>query len=58
MTNIAYRFRLFTADSIGAYTIVYASTQYEALADLRRQLAPWEQTVPLHGPNRNSDSFI
>jgi hypothetical protein len=53
MTTTAYRFRLFTAESTGAYTVAHAATQAEALADLRRQLAPWEQAAPLHGPSRS-----
>ena len=52
-TTTAYRFRLFTTESVGAYTVAHAATQAEALADLRRQLAPWEQVAPLHGPSRS-----
>ena len=57
MTSIAYRFRLYTTDSIGAYTVAHAATQAEALADLQRQLAPWEQIAPLHGPSRSAQWF-
>ena len=53
----AYRFRLYTADSVGASTTVRADSQAEALADLRRQLAPWESAAPLHGPCRSPWSF-
>jgi hypothetical protein len=49
----SYRFRLFTRDSVGAYTTVRANSQREALADLSRQLAPWEFAAPLHGPNQS-----
>lgn len=47
-----FRFRTFTRDSVGAYAVVRASSQAEALADLCRQLAPWESAAPLHGPSR------
>lgn len=53
----AFRFRLYTADSVGAHTTVYASSQAEALADLRKQLAPWESAAPLHGPNQTPGCF-
>lgn len=53
----AYRFRLYTAYSIGAYTTVHAASQAEALADLLRQLARWEHAAPLHGPDRSPGSF-
>jgi hypothetical protein len=49
----AYRFRIFTADSVGAYTVAHAASQAEALADLRRCLAPWESAAPLHGPSQS-----
>jgi hypothetical protein len=55
--NTAYRFRLFTVDSIGASTSVRAASQAKALADLTKQLAPWESAAPLHGPNRFPWSF-
>ena len=48
----AHRFRLYTAESVGAYTYVLATCQADALAELRRQLAPWEFAAPLHGPSR------
>ena len=47
----AFRFRILTRDSVGAYTLVRAASQGEALADLQRQLAPWETAAPLHGPS-------
>ena len=56
-TLTAYRFRLFSRDrvtqvaAIGAYTLVAASSQAEALTALQQQLAPWETAAPLHGPN-------
>jgi hypothetical protein len=62
MTN-AYRFRLFTYQdggrtiSAGASTTVHATSQAEAETALRRQLARWEHTVPLHGPARNAYSW-
>lgn len=52
-TTNAYRFRVYTSDSIGAYTVVYAASQDEAVEDLCRQLAPWEQVAPLHGPSKS-----
>ena len=56
-TTNAYRFRLYTAESVGAYTIVHGATQSEALTDLRRQLASWEKAAPLHGPSRSAHWF-
>jgi hypothetical protein len=53
----AYRFRLYTTNSIGAYTVAHAVTQAEALTDLQRQLAPWEKVAPLHGPSRSPQWF-
>jgi hypothetical protein len=47
----AYRFRLHTADSIGAYTTAHGTNQADALAALRTVLAPWEFAAPLHGPS-------
>jgi len=47
----AFRFRILTRDSVGAYTLVRTACQAEALADLQRQLAPWETAAPLHGPS-------
>lgn len=52
-----FRFRTFTRDSIGAYAVIRASSQAEALADLLSQLAPWESAAPLHGPSRSTRSF-
>jgi len=49
----AYRFRLYTSESVGAYTVVHAASQADALADLQRQLAYWEKVAPLHGPSRS-----
>ena len=48
----SFRFRLLTRDSVGAYTLVRATSQSEALADLTRQLCRWETAAPLHGPSR------
>lgn len=56
-TAIGYRFRLYTADSVGAYTYVHAASQSEALADLQKQLARWELAAPLHGPSRSPQWF-
>jgi hypothetical protein len=53
----SYRFRLYTSDSVGAYTTVRAACQADALADLRRQLAPWENAAPLHGPSQTPQWF-
>lgn len=53
----AYRFRLYTNESIGAYTVVHAASQADALADLKRQLAPWEKVAPLYGPSRSVQWF-
>jgi hypothetical protein len=47
-----FRFRILTRDSVGAYTLVRAASQGEALADITRQLCPWETAAPLHGPSR------
>ena len=47
-----FRFRILTSDSVGAYTLVRATSQAEALADLTRQLCRWETAAPLHGPSR------
>lgn len=58
MTSTAsYRFRLYTSDSIGAYTVMHAACQAEALADLQKQLAPWEKAAPLHGPSKSPQWF-
>lgn len=57
MTTAPFRFRLYTAESIGAYTTVHAASQAEALADLLRQLPRWEHAAPLHGPSRSPASF-
>ena len=51
-TFTAYRFRILTNDSVGAYTLVRASSQAQALAALLQQLAPWETAAPLHGPSQ------
>ena len=54
MANLtSYRFRIVTSDSVGAYTVVHAVSQADALADLKRQLAPWETALPLHGPSQS-----
>jgi hypothetical protein len=52
-TIFAFRFRLVTSDSVGAYTVAHAASQAEALADLQRRLAPWETALPLHGPSQS-----
>jgi len=57
MANTSYRFRLYTADSVGAYTCVHAATQADALAQLQRQLCRWESAAPLHGPSRSAQWF-
>ena len=57
MTASTFRFRLYTAESVGAYTCVQAATQAEALADLQRQLARWEFAAPLHGPSQTPAWF-
>jgi hypothetical protein len=53
----SFRFRLYTAESVGAYTNVQAASQAEALAELTRQLARWESAAPLHGPNQKPGHF-
>ena len=53
----SFRFRTYTRESIGAYTLVRAASQAEALADLQQQLAPWEVAAPLHGPSRSLQWF-
>ena len=57
MATTTFRFRLYTADSIGAYTCVHAATQADALAELQKQLARWESAAPLHGPSRSAQWF-
>ncbi len=57
MTNNTFRFRLFTTESVGAYTCVHAATQADALAELQQQLARWEFAAPLHGPSRSAQWF-
>jgi hypothetical protein len=57
MSSPLYRFRLFTRDSVGAYTLVQAASQSAALAELQQQLAPWEFAAPLHGPSRSTRWF-
>jgi len=58
MTNTTgFRFRLYTTDSVGAYTYAHAASQAEALADLQKQLARWELVAPLHGPSRSPQWF-
>lgn len=52
MELINFRFRLLTSDFVGAYTTVKATSQAAALTALRKQLAPWETAVALHGPSR------
>lgn len=56
-STTSYRFRLYTSDSIGAYTCVHAASQAEAIADLNEQLAPWEKAAPLHGPSQTPQWF-
>ena len=52
MANLtAYRFRITTSDSVGAYTVVPATSQADALASLQGQLTRWETALPLHGPS-------
>jgi hypothetical protein len=52
MANLtAYRFRIATSDSVGAYTVVPAASQADALASLQGQLTRWETALPLHGPS-------
>jgi hypothetical protein len=46
-----YRFRIVTSDSIGAYTVVPATDQTEALTWLQSRLTRWENALPLHGPS-------
>jgi len=57
MTNNTFRFRLFTTESIGAYTCVLAASQAEAAELLQIMLAPWESAAPLHGPSRSAQWF-
>lgn len=47
----SFRFRILTRDSVGAYTLVRATSQSEALTALQQQLTPWETAAPLHGPS-------
>jgi hypothetical protein len=56
-TSFRFRFRLYTAESVGAYVNVHATSQAEALADLQRQLARWEYAAPLHGPSQTPAWF-
>ena len=52
MKNLtAYRFRIVTSNSVGAYTTAHAACQAAALAILQGQLARWETALPLHGPS-------
>ena len=52
MTNLtAYRFRIVTTNSVGAYTTAHAACQADALASLQGQLTRWETALPLHGPS-------
>jgi hypothetical protein len=52
MANLtAYRFRVVTSDSVGAYTTAHAASQADALATLHSQLCRWETALPLHGPS-------
>lgn len=53
----SFRFRTFTRESVGAYTVIRSTSQAEALADLLSQLAPWESAAPLHGPSLSTRSF-
>jgi hypothetical protein len=57
MNRILYRFRVFTRESVGAYTLVQAASQSAALAELQQQLAPWEFAAPLYGPSRSTRWF-
>ena len=58
MANLtSYRFRIVTSGSAGAYTVAHAVSQADALADLKRQLAPWETALPLHGPSQSLHWF-
>jgi hypothetical protein len=59
MTNTptTYRFRLYTADSVGAYTCVHATCQAVAFEVVKAQLAPWEKTAPLYGPSQTPQWF-
>lgn len=55
-TSTPYRFRILSRGDRGeltprAYTVAHAASQSEALADLTRQLCPWESAAPLHGPS-------
>ena len=52
-----FRFRLYTAESAGAYTCVPAACQADAFATVQRQLAPWEKAAPLHGPSQTPQWF-
>ena len=47
----SFRFRIITSDSVGAYTLVRAACQADALASLQGQLCRWETAFPLHGPS-------
>lgn len=47
-----FRFRLYTAESVGAYICLPAASQAEAMAELTKQLCSWEKAVPLHGPSQ------
>jgi hypothetical protein len=52
MANLsAFRFRIVTTDSVGAYTVSHAASQAVALATLQSQLCRWETALPLHGPS-------
>lgn len=52
MANLtAYRFRIVTSGSVGAYTVALAASQADALASLQGQLCRWETALPLHGPS-------
>ena len=52
MKNLtAYRFRIVTSNSVGAYTTAHAACQADALASLQGQLTRWETALPLHGPS-------
>lgn len=59
----SFRFRILRIDSVtqvaavGAYTLVRASSQTEALTALLQQLPPWETAAPLHGPNTCAQWF-
>lgn len=56
-TRTAYRFRIYTAESVGAYTCVHATSQAAAYEVVKAQLAPWEMAAPLYGPSQTLQWF-